>query len=171
MKRKQRITKIALHALLILVVYVFQGMVFPYLRLAGLSPLLLPLVSTGFAVQEGRQVGGITGIFAGILCDLSLNEPVGLFTVVLTFTGLAVGELADTVITRRFITYLMFCVGVLVICAIAQVTPLIYRVLIYQVSIPPGELFWTAIWQTVYSLIFSIPIWVFIKSIVKRTVR
>ena len=166
MKRKALIISISLRALLLLVVFVFQGMVFPNLRIAGLSPMLLPLVSTGFAVNEGRVSGGITGIFAGILCDLSLNEPVGLFTIVLTFTGLAVGTVVDAVITRGFVSYLLLSAGVLAICAVAQAFPLMY----FR-GVLPEDLISTALWQTVYSLIFTFPTWLFIRALGKRVER
>jgi len=163
MKRKTRILTIGFYALLLMVAFVFQGMVFPYLRIAGLSPLLLPLVSTGIAVHVGRFAGGVTGLFAGILCDLSLNEPVGLFTIVLTFTGLLVGTLADSVITRSFVSYFLFSIGVLSICAAIQIFPLVYLV-----GIPLQQLVGTGIWQTVYSLVFTFPIWFFVKALGRR---
>lgn len=166
MKRKRLLITIGLYAIFITVVFVFQGMIFPYLRISGFAPLILPLVSTGFAVNEGRFVGGVTGIFSGILCDMSLNQPVGAFTVLLTFTGLFVGTLADTMITRGYVTYLLFCMGVLAISAIMQMVPLIYIG-----GIPFQLLLMTAIWQTVYSLIFTIPIWFFVRSIGKRVYR
>jgi len=166
MKRKTLIISISLNALLLLVVFIFQGMVFPYIRIAGLSPLLLPLVGTGIAVHEGRVTGGIAGIFAGFLCDLSLNEPVGLFTVLLTLTGLVIGALADSVVTRRFATYFLLCAVVLVISAFVQMFPLFYFG-----DIAISKLMPTALWQTVYSLIFVFPIWFFIKAIGKRVYR
>lgn len=166
MKKKTRIISIVLNAVLLLVVFIFQGMVFPYIRIAGLSPLLLPLVSTGIAVHEGRVAGGIVGIFAGILCDLSLNEPVGLFTVLLTFTGLVVGTLADSAITRGFVPYFLLCAAVLILSAFVQMVPLFYLG-----NITVSELMPTALWQTAYSLIFAVPIWFFIKAIGKRVYR
>jgi len=166
MRRNARIISIALHALFIMVVFVFQGMIFPYLRIAGLAPLLLPLVSTAIAVCEGRAAGGIVGIFAGILCDISLNEPVGVFTIILTFTGLTVGALADTVVQRGFVTYFLFCIGVLAISAFVQMFPLVYFG-----GIPPSLLMSTAIWQTVYSLVFTFPIWFFARALGRRTER
>jgi len=166
MKRKTLIISISLNALLLLMVFVFQGMVFPYIRIAGLSPLLLPLVGTGIAVHEGRVAGGIAGIFAGMLCDLSLNEPVGLFTVLLTFTGLVIGTLADCAVTRGFVTYFLFCAAVLALSAFIQMFHLLYFG-----NIAISQLMPTAIWQTAYSLIFAFPIWFFIKAIGKRVYR
>ena len=157
-KKRSRFTEIVLHALLILTVYVFQSMIFPYMRLNGLVPLLLPIVCTGTAVYHGRVAGGVSGLFAGIFCDISFNEPTVLFTVTLTFAGLIIGTLTDTVLTRSFPVYILSCAAVLIFSAFAQMFPLMFLV-----EVPTQPLFITALWQTLYSLIFIIPIWFFVR--------
>ena len=166
MKRRTLIVSIALHALLLILVYIFQSMIFPYLRLAGLAPLLMPIVTTGVAVYEGRDAGGIMGIFAGIFCDVSFNEPVGVFTVLLTIVGLVVGTLADTIITRGFVTYFLCSVAVLTISALIQMLPLLFLL-----NVPLQPLISTAIQQTIYSIIFTLPIWFFVRALGKRAQR
>jgi cell shape-determining protein MreD len=166
MKRRTLINSILLHALLLLAVYVFQGMIFPYIRLIGLVPLLLPIAGTGIAVYEGRFAGGVFGIFAGIFCDVSFHEPAGLFTVLLTFTGLLIGTMADTVITRRFATYFIACFLVLAVSAFVQMFPL----LVFE-EVPLRPLITMAVWQTVYSLVFAVPIWFFVNALGKRAQR
>jgi len=166
LKRWTSAVSLILHALLLIIVYVFQGMVFPYMRLIGLVPLLLPVVSTGAAVYQGRIAGGVVGIFAGILCDISFNAPVGTFTVLLTMTGLIVGSLADTVMARGFATFYICCAVVLAVSAFAQMFPLLF----FE-NVPPTPLLVTALWQTVYSLIFALPIWFFVRALGKRAQR
>lgn len=155
-----------LHALLLMIVYVFQGMIFPYFRLFGFAPLLLPIASTGVSVYEGRYTGGIVGIFAGILCDVSFNNPAGVFTVTLTIAGLLTGALADTVMTRSFATFVICSAAVLTLCAVIQVFPLLF----FR-SVPLQLLLATAIRQTVYSIIFVFPIWFFVRALGKRAQR
>ena len=154
------------HAFLLLMVYVLQDTVFPYLKLFGLVPLLLPIAGTGVAVYQGRIAGGIAGIFAGILCDITFNQPVGLFTVLLTFSGILVGVLADTVIARGFATYLISCIAVLALSAFIQMFPLLF---FERVTAMP--LLIVAFRQTVYSLIYAIPIWFFVRALGKRAQR
>ena len=150
---------IVLHALLLMTVYVFQGMIFPYMRLSGMVPLLLPIVSTGAAVYQGRTAGGVSGLFAGILCDISFNEPAGLFTVILTMSGIAVGALTDTLLTRKFGSFFCCSAVVLSISAFAQLFPLLF----FE-GIPAPPLFITALRQTAYSLLFTLPLWFFVRS-------
>ena len=166
MKRRTLIITILLHAALLIVVYVFQGMVFTSLRLFGYVPLLLPIAGTGVAVYEGRYTGGVVGIFAGILCDVSFNEPAGVFTILLTLTGLFVGYIADTIMTRSFFTFVVSCAFVLAVSTFAQMFELLFFV---RTSIQP--LISTALRQNAYSLLFTLPIWFSVRSLGKRAVR
>jgi len=166
LKRRELITSILLHAILLTVVYVFQGMIFPYLRLYGFTPLLLPLVSTGVSVYEGRYTGGIVGIAAGVLCDVTFHQPAGVFTVLLTVAGLLTGALADTVMTRGFATYIICCAAVLVVSAFVQVFPLLF----FE-NVPLQYLLSAAARQTIYSIIFTIPIWFFVRGLGRRAQR
>ena len=166
LKRWAYVVSIIFHALLLITVYALQGMIFPYLRFFGLVPLLLPIVSTGAAVYQGRVAGGIVGIFAGILCDVTFNEPVGVFTVLLTIAGLLVGLLADTVMARGFATYIISCAVVLGASAFIQMFPLMF----FE-NVPSAPLLRMAVRQTVYSLIYAVPIWFFVRALGKRAQR
>ena len=165
-KRRSLVVSIILHALLLIVVYVFQSMIFPYVRLYGLVPLLLPVAATGIAVYEGCYAGGVTGIFAGILFDISFNESAGMFTVLLTIMGLLIGTLSDTVMTRGLATFLICCIVVLAVSAFAQM----FTLLFFE-RIPPTPLLTTALGQTVYSLLFAFPLWFFVRALGNRAQR
>jgi len=166
MKRRTQVISVILHAVLLTIVYVFQGMIFPYMRLYGFVPLLLPIVSTGVAVCEGRYAGGTAGIFAGILCDISFGEPVGVFTVLLTVSALIVGTLADTVVTRGFAPFVIACAAVLIVSAFAQMFPLLF----FE-SVPLQPLIATALRQTAYSLVFAFPLWFVVRALGARAQR
>jgi rod shape-determining protein MreD len=168
MKKKSLILLILLHALLLMVVYVFQGMIFPFMRLNGLVPLLLPTATAGIALYEGRDIGGISGLFAGILCDISFNQPVGVFTVFLTATGLIIGTLADTVVLRGFVTYYICSGIVLAVSALVQMVPFLVN---FDNNINIFMLLPTAIEQTIYSLILAFPIWFLIRALGSWTER
>jgi len=167
-KKQALVITILIHTLFIIVVYVFQAVIFPYMRLSGLVPLLLPLASTGIALYEGQYTGGIAGLFAGVLCDISFNQPVGIFTIVLTVTGLLVGAFADAYILPGFVTYFISCAVVLVFSTIVQMFPLIF---LEMYGIPFQVLIPTAIQQLIYSLVFVIPLWFFVRALGKRTER
>jgi len=165
-KRRILIISILLHTLLLVTVYVFQGAILPFMRLGGLVPLLLPVASTGVALYEGRDIGGLTGLFAGVLCDISFNEPIGAFTVLLTLTGLCIGALSDAAIVPGFVTYYLSCFAVLIASTFVQMFPLI----VLQ-NIPVQLLMATAIQQNIYSLVLALPIWFFVRALGRRLER
>ena len=159
-KRRDWIVLIALHALLLLTVYVLQGMIFPYMRIVGFIPLLLPIVSVGIAVNEGCHAGGIAGLFAGILCDSSFNQPVGVFTVLLTLTGLFVGALVDSVVMRGFVTYMVCCFVVLIISALVQIFPyFVFDRILERAFLS------VALRQTLFSIVFAPLLWFFARAL------
>jgi len=168
MKRWALIVSICLHALFLLAVYALQGAIFPFLRLDGLVPLMLPVVVAGVALYEGRYAGGITGLFAGILCDISFNQPTGTFTVLLTLVGLTVGILSETVFLPGFVTYMLTSAGVLIVCAFVQILPL---TVMPENPIQMSMLLTTAGVQTLYSLAVAIPLWFFVRALGKRADR
>lgn len=170
MKRRKlwnRITPVFLHFLLLMTAFVFQGAIFPYLKLGGYVPLLLPVAVTGIALYEGRDIGGICGLFGGILCDISFNHPVGVFTVVLTLVGLGVGILSDTVILSGFVSFYLSAAAVLIIVAFVQMTP----ILALPNNVPIGVIITTATMQTFYALIFALPIWFAVRALGKQSER
>jgi cell shape-determining protein MreD len=164
--RRRIFVSILIHVLLFLVVYALQDMILIHLQLFGLVPLLLPVAATGVAVFEGRDIGGIAGLFVGIMCDISFNAPVGVFTVLLTFTGLLVGTLADTVMRRGFLSFYIASVVVLVISVAAQMFPLVFFN-----GVPPQMLFMVAMRQTLYSMLFVFPMYPIVKSLGRRAGR
>jgi len=165
MNKRAWIILIILHAALLLSVYALQGMIFPYVRILGLIPLLLPIVSTGIAVYEGCHAGGIAGLFAGILCDVSFNQPIGTFTVTLTLTGLFIGALFDSVLMRGFVTYMISCFAVLVLSVFVQITTL----LLLTETVPShNAVFTLAFRQTFFSFAFALPLWFFVRALGRR---
>jgi len=171
MKRRTIIIRIFLHALFLLVVYIFQGIIFPFLRINGLVPLMLPVAVAGVALYEGRHVGGISGLFAGILCDVSFNQPVGLYTVLLTLIGLTVGTIADAAVLRGFVTYYISCAGALVVTVTVQMLMLTMSLAAHNQAIPIQAFISTAIQQTIYSLILAFPIWFAVRALGKHAER
>jgi len=165
MKKHLLITSILLHAVFIIAVYIFQSVIFPLMQINGVVPLLLPVAAIGIALYEGRDIGGIVGLFAGILCDISFNQPAGVFTVLLTITGLVVGTLADTVILRGFVTYYISSVAILIVSAFVQLFPLM---LTQSDTIPVNAVISIAMQQTAYSLVLAFPIWFFVRALGKR---
>ena len=101
-RRRKFIVSLLLHVPFLLILYVLQATVFTSLPLFGVKPLILPVAVVGVALFEGSTKGGVFGLFAGMLCDLSFNQPTVQFTLMLTVLGILAGLVCDTVLARGF---------------------------------------------------------------------
>lgn len=161
-RRKNLILDIVQYGVLLLVLYILQGLVFPWFR-TGIVPLLLCSAAAGAAHFEGSVRGGVFGLFAGILMDLSLGKPLLVFTLTLTIMGLLLGILGEAFFTKRFISYIFSNIIILVVAAFIQMFSLLF---FSTVSV--WHLIFTAIMQTIVSLIFAVPLYPIMKRIALR---
>ena len=77
--------------LVIVTALVLQSTVFSELRLFGVRPELLFLVTIVFALLGGASEGAIVGFASGMAQDFMLNQPKGITALTLTLLGYAVG--------------------------------------------------------------------------------
>jgi len=137
----------------------------------------LILTVLGYTADDVRSAGSgepvyrmhipfILGLFCGILCDVALGRPTTVFTVTLTVVGLFFGYLGETVLSRRFPSYLICCLGALIVASCVQMfAPLFFD----KVQFMP--LLWTAAMQIVTSMICAVVLYPFIKWISRRSRR
>ncbi|SHH76618.1 hypothetical protein SAMN02745823_00918 [Sporobacter termitidis DSM 10068] len=151
------------HIIFIVTVYIFQAMVFTYLPVSGAVPVLLPIAVVGIATFEGSSRGGGYGLLAGMLCDIAFNHPVIVMTITLTIVGIVVGVLSETVMARGFPTYFLGCLAALVLTAFVS-----FFSLLFFSSVDVTSLLKTAAQQTLYSLIFTIPIYFVVRALGRR---
>jgi rod shape-determining protein MreD len=78
-------------AAIIITAVLLQSTVFSQLRLLGVRPELLYLVTILVALNEGPNEGAIVGFTAGLAQDMLLDQPKGITALTLTLLGYAVG--------------------------------------------------------------------------------
>lgn len=151
------------HIVFIVVIYILQAMVFTYFPVSGVVPVLLPIAVAGIATFEGSSSGGGYGLLAGMLCDISFNHPVIVMTVTLTLTGIVVGVLSETVMARGFPTFFLSSLAALILTAFVS-----FFSLLFFNGVDMTALLKTAAAQTIYSMIFSFPIYFFVRALGRR---
>jgi rod shape-determining protein MreD len=82
---------VLLIALVVLTALLLQSTVFADLRLLGVRPELMYLVTIIFALLEGPNEGAVVGFTSGMAQDFMLHEPKGITALTLTLVGYAVG--------------------------------------------------------------------------------
>ena len=139
-----------LRLLLLLLLYFLQADVFPHLRVLGACPLLLPLLAVGFGLYEGGLVGGLWGLAAGVLCDLSVDGTFA-FTVLLCCAGFLAGFLGEFIMARGFLSLLLLAAGTELCAVLIQALPLLNAAEPMQLLPAMGV-------QFLYSLLFAFPV-------------
>ena len=142
-----------LRALILLLLYVLQTDVFTHLRIGGICPLALPLAAVGFGIFDGGLTGGLWGLAAGILCDLSAGNSFA-FTILLTLIGFFSGFLSEFILAKGFPSFLTLSVAALLICSAMQAFP---GIAFNGVPLSAGTV--KVLIQTAYSLIFVLPVY------------
>lgn len=138
----------------LILLYLLQSTVFTHLPLFGTKPLLLPVAAAGIAFFCGRVEGGVFGLFAGMLMDLSYNQLTVQFTLLMTFLGILIGLLSDTVLVQGFPSYFLSCALELALVSAYQVLSLW---VLGNAPVPLSAA--VGLRQTLYSLIFSLPLY------------
>jgi rod shape-determining protein MreD len=78
-------------AAVIVTALLLQSTVFGELRLLGVRPELLFLVTIAVALLEGPNEGAVVGFAAGLAQDFLMNQPKGITALTLTLVGYGVG--------------------------------------------------------------------------------
>lgn len=154
-----RLKKGAVRLILLFLLYFLQSDVFTHLKIHGICPLILPLAAVGFGIFEGGLTGGLWGLVSGIFCDISAGYSCT-FTVFLTFVGFLSGFLSEFILARGFPSFITVSVITLILCALFQISPLIFNH-----SAALGALALPAAIQTLYSVLFLVPVYLAARGI------
>jgi len=157
---REKLKKIAMYWLLIFGIYILQGIVMPNLKIFGTMPLIFPVAVMCVALLEGSVSGGVFGLFSGIACDFSFNQPAVQFTLLLTVLGLCAGYMFDTVLSTATPAFVICTALSVMLCAIVQAFPLIV-----DGSADVLSALLVGIAQTLYSSLFTLPLYYLIRGI------
>lgn len=163
---KRIILRAFIHVLVLMVLYILQGMVFSRLRIFGIAPLILPLAVIGVGLFEGPTWGGVIGLLAGVLSDTALFGAPVLFTILLTAIGMGVGLASSYLLSRGFPSFFLCSIAALSVIAFFQM----FGLLVYLHE-SPLALLRVAILQTTYSLFFVVPIYYLTRYLGRRAAR
>lgn len=161
---KRKIKRVVLHIVFILLLFALQAAVFSRLRIFGASPLLLPIAAVGFGLYEGGLRGGLWGLVSGVLCDVAMGDSGVLFTVFCTLAGFFAGFLSEFVLARGFPSFAMLSGVTLVLSALLQ-----SFALLFFKNVPPLPVLRIALVQTLYSLLFILPLYYPVRKLRGRS--
>lgn len=88
--------KTVIHILIIFFAFFLQTSIFPLLPFFSCSPNFLLIITFSYGLLYGEDVGIITGIFCGLLCDMYFNGDFGLYILIYSVLGFVNGVLKES---------------------------------------------------------------------------
>lgn len=137
-----------IYFVMLILVQFLQDTVLAQFNVLGVKMLFVPAACAAVGVHEGGFRGGLYGLAAGVLCDMTYSENTILFTVVFPLLGFGAGLAADYMLNRSYVAYLFTAACALLFTGCAQML----RVLVLQ----PGALFY-CLYMVVMQMLVSMP--------------
>ena len=149
MTRRMTTLKWVFYALWTLVFLLVQQLMFPYLRIAGVHPFILPSLAAIAASFEGKREGPVYALVLGLVCDTLFTGAFPCFyAVVLTLSALLAGQAARRLIMPGAVCSLAVSAGALLLTDLFNAVAFTY-----SHGTPPGE----AMWLTAREILLSRP--------------
>lgn len=109
--------------IIIIICFLCQATVFRYLKLAGVVPNLLLIVTMSFGLMRGRKEGLLVGFFSGLLIDIFFGRALGPYAFIYMTMGYVNG----------FFHRIYYVEDVLLPMIMITLNDFIYNVIIYMV--------------------------------------
>lgn len=163
MTRRMTTLKWVFYALWTLVFLLVQQLVFPYLRIAGVHPFILPSLAAIAASFEGKREGPVYALVLGLVCDTLFTGAFPCFyAVVLTLSALLAGQAARRLIMPGAVCSLAISAGALLLTDLFNAVAFTY-----SHGTPPGE----AMWLTAREILLSLPFAMLVHLVFSRVHR
>ena len=163
MTRRLITIKWALYSLWTLLFLLVQQLVFPYLRIAGIHPFILPSLAAIAASFEGKREGPVYALVLGLVCDTLFTGAFPCFyAVVLTLSALLAGQAARRLIMPGAVCSLAVSAGALLLTDLFNAVAFTY-----SHGTPPGE----AMWLTAREILLSLPFAMLVHLVFSRVHR
>lgn len=163
MTRRMTTLKWVFYALWTLVFLLVQQLMFPYLRIAGVHPFILPSLAAIAASFEGKQEGPVYALVLGLVCDTLFTGAFPCFyAVVLTLSALLAGQAARRLIMPGAVCSLAVSAGALLLTDLFNAVAFTY-----SHGTPPGE----AMWLTAREILLSLPFAMLVHLVFSRVHR
>lgn len=75
------------YAVLIIIGFLLESMLFPHIALASITPNLMLIITASIGFMRGKQEGMFIGFFCGLLQDVFFGNYIGLYALMYMFIG------------------------------------------------------------------------------------
>ena len=163
MTRRMTTLKWVFYALWTLAFLLAQQLVFPYLRIAGVHPFILPSLAAIAASFEGKREGPVYALVLGLICDtLFVGAFPCFYAAVLTLSALLAGQAARRLIMPGAVCSLAVSAGALLIADLFNITAFTYSA---------GTPLSASLWLTAREILLSLPFAMLVHLVFSRIHR
>ena len=74
-------------AIVVLVCFLLQCMLFPHLALASIKPNLMLIVTAAYGFMRGPKEGMLIGFFSGLIIDIQFGNILGFYALIYLLIG------------------------------------------------------------------------------------
>lgn len=159
----KKIRRAVLYAVCVIVTLGLQTMIFSRVEILGVRAMFVPVTVVAIGLFSGGVWGCVFGLVTGYFCDMAFSANTALFLVLFALFGFLSGLLADFLVNRRFLSYVIIAALALLITPIFQIVPL----WIYD-GTPLGSLLPTVCLQALWSLPFTVPAYFAVRAVAGR---
>lgn len=85
--KKNKIKRIAVTVLIVILCYLLQCTVFPNLALASIKPNLMIIVTASYGFMRGQKEGMFIGFLSGLLIDIQFGSIMGFYALIYMIVG------------------------------------------------------------------------------------
>ena len=171
-----KLRRAIVYGLLLAAVLILQNMIVSQITLFGVHALIVPAAVVAVGLFEDGLWGGFVGLAAGYFSDMGYTDHVVLFTVLLPLLGFVIGAMGKYMLQKGIVSYLVMVLGALVVIAFCQMFRTLFLsgadAAAFRALYFSGSFVWVVLRvgliQTLWSLVWSIPIYFPCKLIAAR---
>lgn len=103
---KINVGKLLRYGVYLLILLIFQNILFTQIRILGVCPLVLPAAAVAMGMFEGATWGPLFSLLLGIFADMAFIENTVFFTLMFPAISFAAAFISNFFINRRFFAYM-----------------------------------------------------------------
>lgn len=94
--------------LTIIINFILEGTILPYFKIMGVVPNTALIIVVIISLAKGKYLGGIFGIFIGLLQDIIFSSTIGINAFIFFVAGYFIGFIEDTFARDNIINPIIF---------------------------------------------------------------
>ena len=164
----KRVLRILLVIFIIILSYVIQTGIFPYLALGGIKPNLLLIVTASLGYFLGDRGGIAAGLLCGLLWDLFSGPLFGLEMIILSLTGYLCGKFRRLLYVEDFaFPAALVCISDLFFGFLNYVALFLFR---GRLNLPSWFRL-VMLPEMLYTVLVSVPVFALLRLVYDRWIR